>query len=547
MAIEFYVNNTLQKAEKGETILSALSRIGISIPTLCNMTELSPTGACRLCVVENADNGDLITSCSTPVTPKLRILTHSPEVIAARKTIVELLLTNHPENCLYCDKSGDCELQKLAEELNIREKLFYGNKTFGKTDRSSPGIVRDMSKCILCGRCVRICEEILDISAIDLIDRGKNTSIETVFQKGLYYSDCIHCGLCVTACPTGAILPKSNLNQLIEKLGDNKISKSIVVSSASVADLASKYGIRKYEDARNFIMAALHDIGFDKVFTMSLFNDFFISEAATAISEKITRPPKPLLITDCPAVKKFIQTKDPELSKYVCKIPPAQQIAAKLLSIEQKTDLLVSVSPCIAHKYEAVQTQNTNKGVPEIDFVLTSGELSKLLKTLGVSLPYTKKESPDKPANSDSSAGVFFETKHGITEGIVRELSFRSGVSIQLNRIIELKPEKDFAEYEFDLNGLKYRVAAVYGLENFKKYRNQILNENYLFVEVRSCRYACLDGCGQSLSVDMENTKRLRKIIVEYDEKNSNNSAGKNPNIKGFYRSNNIDRIFSND
>ncbi|MDD4149960.1 MAG: [Fe-Fe] hydrogenase large subunit C-terminal domain-containing protein [Bacteroidales bacterium] len=544
MTITCYINNTEQKADSNDTILSVLNKIGISIPTLCNMKEFSPTGACRLCVVEDAETGELITSCSTPVRENMKIFTHSPEVISARKTIVELLLANHPENCLYCDKSGNCELQKLSEDLNIREKVFYGDLISGKTDRSSPGIVRDMSKCILCGRCVRICDEILGVSAIDLISRGKNTSIETVFQKGLFYSDCIHCGLCVTACPTGAIIPKSGINQLIEKLGNDKTTKSIMLPATTIANIAVTYNIRKYEDARNMLVAALHTTGFNKVYTMSLFNDFFISEATSIIQTRLKKSNKTLIITDCPAITKYIQIKEPELVDFLCKIPPPQQIGAKILSTQEPTDILVSVSPCIAHKYEAVQTQNTNKGVPEIDFVLTSDELDKLLRTLGITLPFSRKETPDNPTNSDSSAGVFFDTKHGIAEGIVRELFYRLELTNQLNRIIEIKPEKDFLEYEFQINKTYYSVACISGIENLVKYKKQILDGNYLFVEVRSCKSGCIDGCGQKLTDNQEKQKRLRKIISEYDEKTNNNTPGKNPFIKGFYKNNQLKNIF---
>ncbi|MDD2634437.1 MAG: [Fe-Fe] hydrogenase large subunit C-terminal domain-containing protein [Bacteroidales bacterium] len=544
MTITCYINNTKQTADSNETILSVLNRIGISIPTLCNMKELSPTGACRLCVVENVETGELITSCSTPIKENMRIFTHSPEVINARKTIIELLLANHPENCLYCDKSGNCELHKLSEELNIREKVFYGDLISKKTDRSSPGIVRDMSKCILCGRCVRICDEILGISAIDLINRGKNTSIETVFQKGLFYSDCIHCGLCVTACPTGAIMAKSSINQLIEKLGNKKTTKSIMIPTTTIASLTINYNIRKFKDTRNMLVAALHSIGFNKVYPMALFNDFFISEATTIIQNRLKNTPQPLIITDCPATKQYIKIKEPELIDFLCKIPAPQQIGAKILSMQEPTDLLISVSPCIAHKYEAVQTQNTNKGVPEIDFVISSDELDKLIKTLGIRLPFSKKETPDKPANSNSSAGVFFETKHGITEGIIRELFYRYDLSGQLNRIIEIKPEKDFIEYKFKINKTYYSIACISGIENLIKHKKQILNEKYLFVEVRSCKYGCIDGCGQKLTDNEDIQKRVRKTICEYDDKTNINTSGKNPYIKGFYRNNKIKNIF---
>jgi len=537
MNVKIKANNINQKADSGETILSALKRIGINIPTLCNMEDLSPTGACRLCVVEDAITGELITSCSTPVRDKLEILTHSPKVIEARKTIVELLLTNHPENCLYCDKSGNCELQRLAEELNIREKTFYGDKPDYKTDRSSPGIVRDMSKCILCGRCVRICEEVLEISAIDLINRGKKTRIETVFQKGLYYSDCIHCGLCISACPTGAILEKSNLNELINRLGKEDKKKSIFVSSISIAYLAQRNNIRKYEDCRNYIVGALHDAGFDNVYTSAILNDYFTSEACNKIENNLKKD-KTTIITDCPAVKKYLRNQDAELFEKLIDIPNPMQLTGDLFNkvIDFENDCMVSTVPCIAHKYEAIRSENTIKGVPKFEFVLTSNELDKMLHALGLSLPYTKKETPDKPSNSDSSSGVFFETKHGITEAIIRELSFRKGIVNKLNRIIEIKTDKDFIEYEFNLGKTKHTVACIYGVNNIKKYRSKILKSKYLFVELRSCEFGCIDGCGQTKTSEKEQQKKIRKIISYFDEKNNNNTAGKNPYIKGIYR-----------
>ncbi len=550
MEFNITVNRNSIKAVKGETILAVLRRNGISVPTLCNIPELSPTGACRICVVELEDSGELVTACSTPVAEGMKIFTHSRKVIAARKTIVELLLTNHQDNCLYCEKSGDCELQDLAGDLNIRERSYVG---FGvprspKTDRSDPGIVRDMSKCILCGRCVRICEELLGVCAIDFVNRGNNIAVDTVFQKGLFYSNCIHCGLCITACPTGAILEKAVGAQVCEKIDNKDKNSTIILAGSTIADLALHFNIRKFEDARNYLVAALHDIGFNNVLTLGYGNEIFITEHAKKLAMSAGKQNPPLIISDCPAVRKFIRTEMPDMEKYLSKIPTPQQIMGKILkSGESQTEILVSASACVAHKYEAVQNDNSNKGAPDVDYVITTRELLGLLKTHGVVLPYKKKESPDKPSGSETSAGVLFETKGGISETILRELFYMSGGQKYPKKIFEVKTDKPFIEYEFELNGVIYKIASLHGIDTLRQKKNEIINGSYLFVEIRSCTAGCLNGCGHLHSKDPEVQKKLKKIITEFDETNISDTAGKNPFIKGFYKQIGKESLFDYD
>jgi iron only hydrogenase large subunit-like protein len=549
MEFTISINKNNVKVSKGETILNVLKRIGISIPTLCNMPELTPTGSCRLCVVELEHNNKLVPACSTPIYEGMKILTHSQKVITTRKTIVELLLANHPENCLYCDKSSNCELHLLAENLNIRERTFVGEKNTSKTDRSSPGIIRDMSKCILCGRCVRICEEILQISAIDLVNRGKNSNIETVFQRGLFYSNCIHCGLCITACPTGAILEKTNIPQIVEKLNYSEKKINIIIASSSIVSLANYFNVKRYEEARNYIVAALQNIGFNNVFILSLGNDIFVQENVSLIYEQLKKHEQPYIITDCPAVKKFIRTEMPDLIKYLVKTPTPQQILGKLLKTSENSqnEILISVASCVAHKYEAIQSNNTQKGVPDIDYVITTKELLKLLKTHGIVLPYTKKETPSKPSNSDSSGGVLFESKGGIAETLIRELRLRTGDNNYSKKIIELKTDKPYIEYEFNLNNKSYKIASIYNIDTLRKKQYEIFNNKYLFIELRACSHGCVHGCGHIQNNDAELHKKLKKIITDFDDKTNADTVGKNPFVKGFYKEHEKDRLFNND
>lgn len=539
MSVKLTVNKNNVVASKGETILNVLVRNGIKIPTLCYMEELSPTGACRLCVVEDVKNNQLITACSTPVEDGMQILTHSGKVIKARKTVVDLLLTNHPDNCLYCDKSGVCELQNLTEELNINERVYQGEKNHGKTDRSSPGIIRDMTRCILCGRCVRTCDEIIGVSAIDFINRGKKTSIDTVLNRGLFYSSCIHCGKCISKCPTGAILEKTNLQQVTDKLTGGK-EIDVILSPSVIADIAVLYNIKKYEDSRDYIIAALKDIGFSNVYTMSFANDLFIYQAARFIISNLASKNKTNIVTCCPAVKKFIENEKPELLDNIININTPQQIFGKILKDkkEENGSFLASVVPCVSHKFEAVQAKNTNKGVPVIDFVLTGNEIVRLFKTHGIKFPYGRKAQSDKPSISDSSAGVLFEIKGGIVESILREIYLESGIEAKSSKIIELRLDKDFVDYEIGISKYKINLAVIEGLDTFRKNINVVQQNKYDIIELRSCNLGCIDGCGQrsTYSEDGDKAKLIKKIIYNYDDKNYVNAPSKNPFIKGFIK-----------
>ena len=287
MLFTIQVNNKKIKAEKGETILSALNRNGIIIPTLCRMKDFTPTGACRMCVVEVEGRERLVTACSQPVEEWMKIKTHSPRVIQARKTIVELLLSNHPDDCLYCDRNLDCELQRLSEELNIRERRIRGRKIKPRLDQSSPAIVRELSKCILCGRCVRVCEEVVTSTSLDFINKGRATHVGAAMDRDFNFSSCIHCGQCVLVCPTGALHEKHYINEVQEYLNKPDIIKVIQYSPLVTSGLAEEFGIRYSRDLDRLLNAVLRRIGFDKVYTTGIGTDLCISEIAGQLSESL--------------------------------------------------------------------------------------------------------------------------------------------------------------------------------------------------------------------------------------------------------------------
>ncbi|HYW96275.1 MAG TPA: 2Fe-2S iron-sulfur cluster-binding protein, partial [Bacteroidales bacterium] len=269
MVFNIEVNKRIIQARKGETILTALRRNGIQVPTLCNMKDFSPTGACRMCVVEVEGKESLIPSCSYPVEEWMKISTHTPRVLKARKTIVELLLSNHPDDCLYCERNGSCELQEMAEDLNIRERRIPGRKSKFKIDKSGLAIVRDPSKCILCGRCVRVCEEQQAVSTLDFTRRGSDLVIAASFNKPLNFSNCISCGQCVIICPTGALTERLQYAELDQVLYDHR-KKVVAQYSPTVAvSVAEEFGLKTGRDINGLINAALRKVGFDHVYETS--------------------------------------------------------------------------------------------------------------------------------------------------------------------------------------------------------------------------------------------------------------------------------------
>jgi NADH dehydrogenase/NADH:ubiquinone oxidoreductase subunit G len=285
--IQFEADGNVIEAEEGETLLAALRREGVRVPTLCHMEGLPPSGACRLCVVEVDGAPGLVPSCSFPVATGMKVKTRTPRVLEARRTIVELLLSNHPDDCLYCTRSGKCDLQTLAHDLGVRQRTYRGAKSSRPLDVSSPSLVRDPNKCILCGRCVRVCEEIQGVSAIDFIGRGAKTVVGTAFDRGLNVSSCINCGQCVLVCPTGALAERSSLDAVVAALADPR--KTVVVQHAPSVSvtLAEEFGAKSGTDVDGRMVAALRRIGFDRVFDTSFTADLTIMEEASELAERV--------------------------------------------------------------------------------------------------------------------------------------------------------------------------------------------------------------------------------------------------------------------
>jgi iron-only hydrogenase group A len=548
MIIKIEVNNRVVSARKGETIMTALEANGIRIPSICAMKDFTPTGSCRMCVVEIEGKPGLVPSCSEPVIESMKIKTHSARVIKSRKTIVELLLSNHPDDCLYCERNGNCELQSLAEELNVRERRIMGTKNKYKLDHSSPSIIRDPSKCILCGRCVRVCDEKLSVFAIDFVNRGNSTIIGTSCNKDLNFSSCINCGQCIMVCPTGSLLEKDSLPELEDAL--HNTGKTVIIQyapSVSVT-LAEALGARPGRDISGLLHAALRKIGFDKVFDTAFAADLSVIELThELVNRKKQKEKMPLISSSCPAFVKYAEQSFPDLlpALSTCKSP--QQILGAVLKTwypgitdtDPANIFSVAVAPCTAKKFEAQREEMTKKGLSDIDAVITTRELVKLIKLYGIDMNQIEPEIADQPYGTRSSAGKMFGSAGGMTEAIMRTLPFITTGREPDNLIIpELRGLRGKKEASLKTGKTTWKFAVISGLANAAPVLEDVRNgvSEYDFIEIMVCAGGCINGGGQPIGSDETAVRARMKALYGIDEKEIVRVSHKNPAVSRLYR-----------
>lgn len=436
--IAITINGKPVEARPGEMLLDVIRRSGVDVPTLCNVSGLTPTGACRLCSVEVEGQRGLVPSCAYPVADGLSVRTHSPRAVRARKTIVELLLASHPDDCLYCPKNGRCQLQSIAQELGVRERVYHAPRNTFHVDLSSPSLVRDPAKCILCGRCVRVCEEIQAVGAIDFIGRGSQAVVGTAFGQGLNVSSCINCGQCILVCPTAALREQCHIPQVLAALDDPE--KYVVVQHAPAisVSLAEEFGLKRGTDVNGVLTTALRELGFKRVFETSFSADLTIMEEASELAQRIREklsggsPALPMLTSCSPGWVKFVEQFYPDFlpNLSTCK-SPQQMLGALIKSFfAEKAGLdpariySVAVMPCTAKKFEAQRPEMSQGGLPDIDAVLTTRELADLFRLRNLNLASLDPESPDTPFGERSTAGKLFGASGGVMEAALRTANY---------------------------------------------------------------------------------------------------------------------------
>jgi iron-only hydrogenase group A len=541
------VNNKILEASQGETILDVLNRNGIKVPTLCHMKNFFPSGACRMCVVENEKTGKLITSCSYPVEEGMQIQTHSSRVVESRKMIVELLLSNHPDDCLYCVRNGNCNLQDLAVEHHVTERQIMGVKNDLHKDLSSPSITRDPDKCILCGRCVRVCEEVMGVSAIDYINRGSQSVIGVAFDKGLNTSSCVNCGQCIMVCPTGALTEKGHLNEIQMALNDPKKKVVVQYAPAISVSLAEDFGMEPGKDVNGIMNAALRKMGFDHVFDTTFSADLTIMEESAELIDRVSNNgPLPMITSCCPAWVKYAEEFATDFIPNVssCK-SPQQMLGAVIKSyfsekqgVKPEEIYSVSIMPCTAKKFEAQREDMTHNGISDVDAVMTTREFAQLIKMYGIDMHRMEPQMADSPHGVRSSAGKLFGASGGVMEAAIRTAYFKlTGeelVNFKVNAVRGLDGRK---ETKIKVGDLEIGVAVVSGLENARILLEEIRNgkDDLHFIEVMACPGGCIAGGGQHIGAEEEAVRARLKSIYQIDEQATIKVSHKNPEIIELY------------
>jgi NADH-quinone oxidoreductase subunit G/NADP-reducing hydrogenase subunit HndD len=537
------VNSSKIQAKYGETILSALRRNGIMVPTLCNMKEFTPTGACRLCVVEVEGMKNLITSCSFPVEEWMKIHTHSPRVLLARKTVVELLLSNHPDDCLFCERNGNCELQKLAEDMNIRERRIPGKKSSHKIDRSSPAISRDPAKCIICGRCVRICEEVQAMSCLDFISRGKNIIVAPVMGKQMNFSNCINCGQCTMVCPTAALTERIQYEEVTAALHDPERTSVVQYSPAITSAIAEAFSIKSSRDTTGIIIAALRKIGFKKVYDSSFGVDLNIMEMAEDFYLRFDSGQKlPMITGDCPAWIKYAEQNEREWLPHITRVKSPQQIMGILIrSVLAGTANIysMSASSCTARKYESQRVEMTSSGIPDLDSVITTRELIRLIRLHGIDMDHLEPESPDEPLGVFSSGGKLAGISGGVLETLLKTIYFHyNGIEAEESTWTKLRSYKPVREVRINLGSRTIQAAAVSGMSGVIGLLDDIRQKKRSFdiIEIMACPGGCIAGGGQPIPADENAIRNRIKAIYENETRDLIRTAHNNPGIEEIYK-----------
>ncbi len=543
------IDNLKVTVPNGTTILTAANKLGIKIPTLCYDPRLSKVGACRICSVEVKGARSLVTACTYPVAEGMEVRTNSRRVRESRKTIVELLLANHPDDCLRCARNNNCDLQRLAIEYDIRERKWEGAKREFEIDNSSTSIVKDPAKCILCGKCVRMCREIQQVSAIDFTRRGFNKGVETAFHKPLADSVCILCGQCLLVCPTAAIQDKSMIDDVIDKLDDPDTYVTVQVAPSIRASIGEEFGLKPGTLVTKQLVTALKRIGFDQVFDTDFGADVTIMEEGTEFISRLKNDgPFPMFTSCSPGWIKFMEHFYPEYMERMSTCKSPQQITgiltktyfAEKANIDPKKIYNVSIMPCSAKKFEIERPEMQKNGIKDVDAVLTTREAARLIRIYGMtnfdSLPDSEF---DAPLGITTGAGVIFGTTGGVMEAALRTVSeIVTGKPLEKVELKEVRGFEGIREATVNLDGKEIKVAAAHGLGNVRKVMDAISRgeKNYHFVEIMTCPGGCVGGGGQPIPTDTKRRLARIKAIYKEDEGMEFRQSHKNPAVEELYK-----------
>ena len=534
--INLKINNIPVTVPEGTTILEAAKIAGIKIPTLCYMKDINAIGACRICVVEVKGARSFAAACVYPVAEGMEVFTNTPKIRESRKTTLELILSDHKRECLSCDRNLHCELQALSYEYGCDEHMFKGEHSDRTPDYSTEYLVRDNSKCILCRRCVAVCNKIQHCGVINTKNRGFATEIGQAFDVDLAETACAACGQCINVCPTGALTEKSEINEVLKAIADpEKIVIAGVAPSVRVA-LGEEFGYPIGTNVEGQMVSALKMLDFDKVFDVNLTADLTILEEANELIERITTGGTLPMITSCsPGWIRFMEYHYPELIPHIstCKSPQqmfgaiVKTYYAKKMNIDPAKLYVVAVMPCVAKKFEKTRDDQAASGYPDIDAVLTTRELARMIKKAGILFRDIPESEFDAPLGEYTGAGAIFGATGGVMEAALRTaVETVSGKKLENIEFKEVRGTKGIKEATYKAGDVQVKVAVASGLENAKELCEKVKNgeADYQFIEVMACPGGCVNGGGQPI-VDAYTRRNIdvraerAKAIYDIDKK----------------------------
>ncbi|MGE5580836.1 MAG: NADH-dependent [FeFe] hydrogenase, group A6 [Bacillota bacterium] len=533
---------------EGTSILEAAKTVGVDIPSLCYLKDLNVIGSCRVCVVEVERAKSLQAACVTPVVPGMVVHTNTPKVRASRRMTVELILSDHPYECPTCPRNLNCELQSLAERLGIREVRFEGIREEKPLDMSTPGIVRDANKCILCRRCAAVCSKIQGVDAIGPIGRGMETIIGPAWGESMAESPCVQCGQCTLVCPVGALYERDYTNDVWKALQDP--TKHVVVQTAPATRVAigEPFGLEPGSISTGKMVAALRSLGFDKVFDTDFTADLTIMEEGSELLQRIKEGGTLPLITSCsPGWIKYMEEFYPDLSDHVstCKSPQqmfgalAKTYYAEKMGIDPANIVSVSIMPCTAKKFECQRPEMNSSGFQDVDYVLTVRELARMIKESGLDFKSLPEEEYDAPLGISTGAGVIFGATGGVMEAALRT-AYELYTGKPLDKI-DFEPVRGLTGLKtatVDADGTKLRVAVAHTLANARLLLDKVKSgeEQYHFIEIMTCPGGCIGGGGQPIPTDTEIRQKRIDAIYEVDRDMPLRKSHENPAVQELYR-----------
>lgn len=530
-----------------KNLLEVIRKAGIDLPTFCYHSELSVYGACRMCICD-IDGRGLQPTCSTPPEPGMAIKTNTEKTMRIRRMALELLLANHHGNCQTCEKNTNCRLQTLAEKLGVKNVRFEENhKTVETIDMSNPSIVRDPNKCILCGDCVRMCKEVQGIGVLDFTGRGASVKVCPAFGKSLGEVECVYCGQCLTCCPTGALTVRSEVDKVWKAIYDPETTVVVQIAPAVRTAVGEAFNVLDGELAFGKSVAALRRIGFDRVYDTSFTADLTTVEEGTEFLKRFEKGEKlPQFTSCCPAWVKFVEQFYPEFVKNLssCKSPQqmfgalAKEYLPEELGVEKHNLMVVSVMPCTAKKFEAMRPEFSEDGIPDVDVVLTTQELVKMINQSGIVFADISPESPDMPFGFKTGAGLIFGASGGVAEAVLRLASAQEGQPNRSYEFHDVRGLDGVKEASVNLGGKVVKLAVTNGLANTREVLEKIKagEARYDIIEVMSCRGGCIGGAGQTFPNDMEARERRKNAIYDCDRVQALHNAADNPFVQEAYR-----------